>query len=235
MDGTMSECVTAPDDFTSWPSALTPLLPSCPTAIYDNEPGVALRRYVDDRGSLTAQGPPHPGGELSDPMTSGPDPVVVVMGVAGSGKSSVGSLVAQRLGVALVDADGLHTADAVAGMRRGHALSIDERDRWISRVVDAAAGRRPCVVACSALLLEHRDRLRALGHVRVVHLDVPESLLRQRLRDRADHFFPESLLDDQLAVLESPTAAEPVATVDAARPLAAVVTEVVALIGDIDR
>jgi gluconokinase len=139
--------------------------------------------------------------------------VVVVAGVAGSGKTEVGRELARRMASHFVDADSFHTSGSVRRMRRGQSLSESERQAWLTRLTSSVRGRDPLVIACSALRRSHRDRLRTLGDVRVVMLDVPENELRRRLEARSGHFFPVTLLEDQLATFERPTTSEDVLVV----------------------
>jgi gluconokinase len=140
---------------------------------------------------------------------SGPggQPVLVVMGVSGSGKSTVAGHLATRLGWDLQEGDDLHPAANVAKMAAGLPLTDDDRWPWLDRVAEwisahAAAGR-PGVVTCSALRRVHRDRLRG-DRVVFVHLSGSKSRIAQRLATRVDHFMPPSLLDSQIAALEPP-------------------------------
>ena len=136
--------------------------------------------------------------------------VIVIMGVAGSGKTTVGTLLARELGWEFFDADDFHSAASVAKMRRGEALTDADRDGWldtlhalIERLVRAD---RSAVLACSALRDGYRARLRS-GHeaaVRLVYLRGDEALLRARLGQRHGHFATADLLASQLATLEEP-------------------------------
>lgn len=132
-------------------------------------------------------------------------PLVVVMGVSGAGKSTVGIALAGALGVRFVDADGLHPAANVAKMAAGTSLTDADRWPWLDLVGAALADARDSglVVACSALKRAYRDRIRAASPgVRFVHLDVPRTMLAERVTVRPDHFMPPSLLDSQLDTLE---------------------------------
>ena len=146
-----------------------------------------------------------------------PKPTVVLAGVAGSGKTTIGRALAQRLHVEFVDADDFHSQAARRHMLEGQPLTESQRQQWLSRLVDGVTGRLPVVLACSALRRRHRERLRELPDVRIVVLDVPEHELRRRLAARAGHFFPAGLLDSQLAAWEPPEDSEHVAVVPAIR------------------
>lgn len=134
----------------------------------------------------------------------GAPPRVVVMGVSGCGKSTVGALLAARLGVPFIDGDSLHPPANLALMAAGTPLTDEDRWPWL-RAVGAALASAPhgAVVACSALRRGYRDVLRqsAPGAFHV-HLDGPRALLERRLTARSGHFMPATLLDSQLATLE---------------------------------
>ncbi len=134
-------------------------------------------------------------------------PLIVVMGVSGSGKSTVGVLVAERVGVPFIDADDLHPAANVAKMSAGQPLDDGDRWPWLAAVGDAlaAASESGLVIACSALKRSYRDAIRDRAPSAVfVHLHGERELLAQRLGLRVGHFMPGSLLDSQLATLEPP-------------------------------
>ncbi|MHB1171926.1 MAG: gluconokinase [Lacisediminihabitans sp.] len=143
-------------------------------------------------------------------------PLILVMGVSGSGKSTVGQLLADRLGVPFADADELHPAANVAKMAAGHPLTDEDRWPWLAKVGAAlsAAERTGLVIACSALKRSYRDAILAEEpQTRFVYLEGSRELLQSRVSNRPGHFMPASLLDSQLAALEPLTADEPGITV----------------------
>jgi len=134
-----------------------------------------------------------------------PFPPVIVMGVSGSGKSTVGEILAQDAGVPFIDGDDLHPEANRRKMAEGHALDDDDRRPWLERVGRELAGRPEGgpVVACSALKRSYRDVLRAAAPEAVfVHLAGDHELLAERLGSREGHFMPSSLLASQLRTLE---------------------------------
>lgn len=137
----------------------------------------------------------------------------MVMGVAGSGKTTVARLAADQLGWAFLDADDYHTDASRAKMRAGVPLTDADRTPWLIAVRDqmeayADAGQ-PVVVACSALRRSYRETLAATSvRTRFVWLDVPEDELRRRLTTRRGHFAGSQLLSSQLATLEPPSSEE---------------------------
>jgi len=156
--------------------------------------------------------------------------VIVVMGVAGSGKTTVGEALASAVGWRFVDADDHHAAASVAKMARGEPLDDGDRWPWLDRlraIIEGALAREDgLVLACSALKASYRARLAggdAGGRVRFVHLAGTPELLRARLAQRPGHFMKLGMLDSQLATLEVPSDA---VTVDVALPLAAQVARI---------
>lgn len=144
------------------------------------------------------------------------------MGVSGSGKSTFGSALAQRLACPFLEGDAFHAPAAVAKMRAGQPLDDDDRWPWldrlgraISEVVDAGG---LAVAACSALKRRYRERLAAAigAPVQFVLLEASHDELLRRLSHRPGHYMPPSLLDSQLATLERPEADEPVFRLDTA-------------------
>jgi gluconokinase len=137
---------------------------------------------------------------------------IVVMGVAGAGKTTVGRELAQAIGWEFRDADEFHSAANIAKMHRGEGLTDADRAPWLAAlrglIETVVREKRRVVLACSALKQAYRDMLRPDGvaprAVRYVFLDVPADVLRERLEHRERHFAPPELLTSQLATLESP-------------------------------
>lgn len=148
---------------------------------------------------------------------------LVVMGVCGAGKSTIGALVAKRLGATFLDADDFHPPANVSRMRAGMALTDADRAGWLdalaARLTLARDAGEAVVLACSALKRGYRDALRrAAPELALVHLAGSPALLAERLAARSGHYMPPSLLPSQLALLEAPAGNERALTLDAARP-----------------
>jgi gluconokinase len=164
---------------------------------------------------------------------TGPAQQIVVMGVSGSGKSTIGALLAHSLGVRFTDADGLHPQANILKMAGGIPLSDEDRWPWLALIgealADAGAAGKGLVVACSALKRTYRDAIVAAApNVRFVHLDRSLDVLSNRIEGRSEHFMPPALLRSQLATLESLHDDEPGFAVDIAQPVPDVVAEAVA-------
>ncbi|UJP10576.1 gluconokinase [Microbacterium sp. KUDC0406] len=151
------------------------------------------------------------------------------MGPSGSGKSTVGALLAERLGTPFIDADDLHPARNIAKMSRGIPLDDDDRMPWLQRVGRTLQQQAPLVLACSALTRRYRDVIRAEApDARFVELVIDRRTLVARMRARADHFMPASLLDSQLGTLESLAADEAGVRIDGARADAGAIAAAIA-------
>ena len=142
-------------------------------------------------------------------MTANKVPVLLVCGVSGSGKTTIGTLLAQRLGWAYAEADAFHPAANVEKMASGLPLTDEDRVPWLKAIgvfIDETTEvGRPAVVTCSALKRAYRDELRSgRPNVRFVFLDAPYDVVSARLAKRAGHFFPAELLASQYRDLEAP-------------------------------
>lgn len=136
-------------------------------------------------------------------------PIVVVMGVAGCGKSSVGQMLADALGCAFLEGDRHHPAANIAKMSAGIPLTDADREGWLAVlagfITEADRQRRGLVVACSALKRRYRDQLRSgSGRVAFLHLSGDKALIASRMGARTAHFMPTALIDSQFADLEPP-------------------------------
>ena len=144
-------------------------------------------------------------------------PILVVMGVAGTGKSTVAGLLAERLNWELQEGDDLHPPANVAKMSAGIPLDDQDRWPWLDAIAAWIASKRergePGVVTCSALKRSYRDRLRG-PNVIFVFINGPRAVIEARMASRKDHYMPPALLDSQLATLEPPTSDENVLQVN---------------------
>ncbi|TXI12400.1 MAG: gluconokinase [Rhizobium sp.] len=145
---------------------------------------------------------------------------IIIMGVSGSGKSSIGEGVAARLGIHFIEGDALHPAANVEKMSKGIPLTDEDRWPWLERIgreISASLAKGEGVaVTCSALKRIYRERLRAAagGHLHFIYLEGSKELLTKRMGERKGHFMPTSLLESQLETLEVPTGEPDVVTVD---------------------
>jgi gluconokinase len=162
--------------------------------------------------------------------------IVLIAGVAGSGKTTVGALLARRLGWQFEDGDALHPAANIAKMHAGLPLTDDDRRPWLAAVMawldgEIAAGEQ-AVIACSALKRRYRDQLRqGRPELRIVFLRADRAILAARLTSRHGHFFQPALLDSQLADAEVPPPSEPALVVMADRPAVAMVADIAGRLG----
>jgi len=157
-------------------------------------------------------------------------PVLVIMGVSGSGKSTVAGILAGQLGWDLEEGDDLHPAANVAKMAAGIPLTDDDRWPWLDRVADwirdhTRAGL-PGIITCSALKRIYRDRMRG-DDVVFVHLSGSRDTISHRLAARTDHYMPTTLLDSQIDTLEPPGPDERVIVIDVGRKPAEEAAEII--------
>jgi gluconokinase len=163
-------------------------------------------------------------------MTSPSSPPILIMGVQGSGKSTIGALLAKRLGVPFADGDSLHSAQDKALMASGHPLSDAQRLPWLHQVGERLAlGAGPgIVVACSALKRSYRDLLRTHAPTMLtVFVDGDLDLVTSRVQARRHEYMPTSLLSTQFDDLEERSPDEPGVTVDIADSPAQIVDQIV--------
>ena len=134
--------------------------------------------------------------------------ILLVMGVTGSGKTTVGKLLAQRLGWLFLDADDFHPAENIAKMKRGIPLRDEDREPWLTAIhaelLECAAKNKDAVLACSALKQSYRERLGAGVELRICYLKGTYQEIGVRLQSRTRHFAGEGILAGQFADLEEP-------------------------------
>jgi gluconokinase len=148
--------------------------------------------------------------------------IYVVMGVSGSGKTTIGAAFARALGVDFVEGDEFHPAENVRRMAAGIPLTDDDRAAWLQalakRIRQAKQAGVGLVMSCSSLKRAYRDFLRTGAHdLQFVYLRGERSLISERVAGRRGHFMPPSLLESQFAALEEPSAAEGVWVCDIAK------------------
>ena len=157
-------------------------------------------------------------------------PRLIIMGVSGCGKSTVGERLAQRLGVPFLEGDVLHPPHNVALMAAGTPLTDADRTDWLDAIaarLSALHANEGIVVSCSALKRIYRDRLRAaIPDLQFVHLHGDPVLLAARIGQRQGHYMPPALLASQLETLEIPTADEASLSLDIAEPADRLVAQI---------
>ena len=153
--------------------------------------------------------------------------IVLVMGVAGVGKTTIGEALARALGVRFIDADDYHPPENVAKMKAGIPLSDEDRSPWLQRLNEILKEERKAVLACSALKASYRQRLsQGIADFTTVYLHASADLIRSRMATRTHRYMPATLLESQFAALEPP--ADAIAVDVAATPeqcVAAILTE----------
>jgi gluconokinase len=161
-------------------------------------------------------------------------PAIVVMGVAGCGKSAVGIALAATLNAVFIEGDRLHPPENVARMASGEPLTDQLREGWLDAIgerIAASVGKGQGVVAaCSALKRSYRERLRVFyPDIVFLYLEIDPATARRRVASRKGHFMPASLVDSQFAILEPPGQDERALTLDATRPVDEVVAQAMRL------
>jgi gluconokinase len=153
--------------------------------------------------------------------------IIIIMGVSGSGKSTIGSFLASVLGWSFVEADDFHSQADIEKMTRGVPLDDEDRAPWLQAIrqwIEAAIARgENGVIACSALKQSYREILQIDSQVRFVYLEADAALIEQRLRNRVGHFMNPSLIASQFATLEEPNGA---LKIDASLPPGEIVTRI---------
>ena len=155
---------------------------------------------------------------------------VVIMGVAGCGKSSFAAALSQALGWQLIEEDEFHPPENVNKMRAGIPLTDDDRSGWLDVLANQLVQRGPhAVLTCSALKKAYRDRLRhSVPELRFVHLDLTREQAIARVTHRPGHYFQPTLVDSQFAALEKPVNESGVLTVDATQSIETIQAQVCA-------
>ncbi|MCW2495525.1 gluconokinase [Jatrophihabitans sp.] len=168
-------------------------------------------------------------------MTASPSlaPVLVLMGVSGSGKSTVAALLAGRLGWDFEEGDDLHPAANIAKMAAGHPLDDADRAPWLAKVAawirEHTEAGKPGIITCSALERRYRNVLRG-DDVTFVYLAGTEAEIAQRLAARHGHFMPPALLHSQFAILEPPAADERAITVNISASSSELASQIIELL-----
>lgn len=164
-------------------------------------------------------------------MTTAQQPVLVIMGVSGSGKSTVAALLAGQLGWDLAEGDDMHPDENVEKMHAGHPLTDEDRWPWLETVAswisEHAMAGVPGIITCSALKKIYRDVLRG-NHVVFVHLVGSKDQIGRRLVARTGHYMPAGLLDSQISTLEPPGPDENVLEIDVGAKPAIEAAEIIA-------
>ena len=156
--------------------------------------------------------------------------IVIIFGISGAGKTTVGKLLARKLGWHFLEADDFHPTANVEKMRSGHPLTDEDRWPWLERlrkqIEQSVAAGENAVLACSALKRAYRDRVRVSAEIKFVFLRGDYALVEEQLRSRHGHFMNAALLQSQFDDLEEPQPDENVLTVGLGRPPEEIVEEI---------
>jgi gluconokinase len=144
--------------------------------------------------------------------------IVIVFGVSGAGKTTIGKLLAEQLGWKFYEADDFHPHANIQKMRSGHPLTDEDRWPWLERlreqITHSLAAKENAALACSALKRAYRERLRVSNDVKFVFLRGDYALIENQIRQRRGHFMNPELLKSQFADLEEPQPNEDVVTIE---------------------
>jgi gluconokinase len=155
--------------------------------------------------------------------------VWIIIGVSGSGKTSIGRLLAQKLECDFLEGDRRHPRSNIAKMSSQQPLTEEDRLPWLLEIEDdirrAIDRNREIVMTCSALKVSYRKQLLSLGQIQLVWIDVAASLLEQRLKDRSGHYMKSEMLHSQMAVFQSIAPEEDIISVDGNPPIGTVIDE----------
>jgi carbohydrate kinase (thermoresistant glucokinase family) len=135
--------------------------------------------------------------------------IIIIMGVTGSGKSTIGNLLAEQLSLPFFDADDFHPQENILKMSQGIPLTDEDRYPWLERLsflLKQQEEKNGAILACSALKEEYRNLLQQGLNEKIIwiYLEGPEEVIRERMKNRRDHFMPDDLLLSQLAIVEKP-------------------------------
>jgi gluconokinase len=156
---------------------------------------------------------------------------LIVMGVCGTGKSTLGIALAEALGMHFIDGDDLHPSNNIDKMRQGQPLDDDDRWPWFDKIVQHLEADFPCIIACSALKFSYRERLRQSHQpLTFIFLDGLSELIEQRLHLRGGHFMQANMLSSQLNTLEKPIDEDDVLTLSISLPIDQQIKQVRALL-----
>lgn len=155
----------------------------------------------------------------------------VIFGVSGSGKSSIGEMLAKKLNIEFIEGDDFHPKENVEKMKAGHPLTDADRAPWLSilqqKIATQIDANQGFVLSCSALKVKYRNELRKAEGIQFLFLDVAERVAAERLRNRKNHFMPAALLNSQIQLLERPKQEEnDVILIDASKQKHAIVEDI---------